>query len=747
MVFFGEDFYYSNYYGSTDTSPEAPSSGLIDIPIDLKFYRTNVDGVYVFHWGFNENFISPSLAALDYTLEIDTVNTFDSSAKTSFTSSTAISYQNGNIRKGFAVPVASRVDNVTQTWYAHVRSFSGSDVSGWSDPIAFTVLPRVEMISAERLLNYLPDGHVYNKEDLRKAVSLRNTNIYTIDTVYGKEFDSVFLERTLTAHNNYISLCRDEYLFDNYGVLFNYAKPQNQQFIEYRNTLESLITSSLVGGTETAIRKVIKSFTGVNPDIQLIRNNSDFFINSVMEVPAETPDGTRTFFSTSSDYIPGTLVVLKDGTVQTPGVDFTENHSTPGFTMASAPSASGPTSTVTISYTPTSLPQNANPLWSRGNNTSIVTESVSSNILHLSVAGTASQNLVYFRSTVSNIGDEFIFDGRLDSPSGTHTSSNTLLLSIHSTVLQRAWGVRLCTDGIYTNVNDALYSMDCRDAHVYKLVIKNDATVDVYVDDVLRMNIPGFVGNFGDNFAVYVTGTCAAEINGWSYTTQVPTASSLQTVFEIGKLGDPEAVVLDLTNNTAITGTTATNGSKTVTGSSTTFTTTFQVGNWITDSAGAYLGEIASIETNTSLTLRNTWIGPTGAIRKVLYNGSMHLSGTNTFTSSDTVVTGVGSQYLTEVQAGDTITDNNMVNTGVVQAVLSDTQLILTSNWAGSTGSNVNARKLIYSSPVTWDRTSLAHGILIRVLNPGHFTLNEEVIKALVLTLVPAHVLVYFEFL
>lgn len=48
--------------------------------------------------------------------------------------------------------------------------------------------------------------------------------------------------------------------------------------------------------------------------------------------------------------------------------------------------------------------------------------------------------------------------------------------------------------------------------------------------------------------------------------------------------------------------------------------------------------------------------------------------------------------------------------------------------------------------PILWDRGTLAAGVIIHVLNPAHFALNQELIRALVTPLLPAHVKVYFVF-
>jgi len=685
MAFYESIFYGSGYYyGPSGT----------DVPQDLRFYRTNVDNVYVFHWGFDENFISPQLKDLEFELELDTVDTFDSSNKISYDHITAIHYQNGDVRKGFAVDVATRLDKTEQTWYARVKTrftyvanyesltdpsgllsvniidvyngteitltssatiglpdptetsnpksfavlnlptnsdqltinvpasttldpgegamyswntssliwekefeflivagdppfpsigdiwfdttiqkfktYDGSQIivlgyaySAWSQSLEFTILEKFEVEEAENILTNLPDYHVYGKEDLRKPVNQRNSNLYTVANMYGCELDQTKLENILAGTNNYISLCRDAQLYDNFGYYFNYRKPQSQEFVEYRVCLENLILGSLVGGTIDGIERVVRSFTGVSPTLEYIRSREDFFLNTIFETPPEAPDGIRTSFSTSSDYRIGSLQVLKNGNVLNPGTDFTENHATPGFDMTVAP-----------------------------------------------------------------------------------------------------------------------------------------LVVDL-----------------------------------------------LQVFFDVGSTPDP--VVFDISNTVTLTGTaTFTNGSYTVTGSGTSFLTELNEGNLITDSTGFALGEVLNITSNIELTLKDPWIGSSGSsvIKKINFNGTRKLTGTVTFTNSDPNVSGSGTLFTSELVPNDIITDNNGTVTGEVLSILDDTNLVLKSAWSGSTGANINARKLIYEEPILWDKVSLSHGLIIRVHNPGQFDLDRSVIETLTTQLVPAHVEVYFEF-
>lgn len=304
MSFYGSGILYnsgSKYVGATSSAAQG-------IPIDLRFYRTTQDMVYVFWWGFDPAFITPALISAGFDLELDTDLSFSSPNLVSFTQLTAITYQNGNVRKGFAVPVAARIDGVEQIWYARVRTHTPSFISDWSQVLTWIIPQKVEQQYAEQLMESLPDSHVYGKGDLLKPPSQRNSNLYVVEDMYGNQLDKVWYENFLTQTDNYVDMCRDEFLEQNYGVLFNFPKPTILQFVDYRWILMNLFLASLVGSTNEAIILTVQSFTGVPPIITNIRDEDDFFLITVQDNPI-VPSGSQSVFNTSQPYIDATLVV------------------------------------------------------------------------------------------------------------------------------------------------------------------------------------------------------------------------------------------------------------------------------------------------------------------------------------------------------------------------------------------------------------------------------------------------------
>jgi hypothetical protein len=341
------------FYGSGQRYVGASSTAAQAIPLDLRFYRTSQDGVYVFWWGFDPAFITPSLRYADFDLELDTTLLFNSPNLVTYTSTTAITFQNGNVRKGFAVPVAPRANGVVQVWYARVRTHSVSITSDWSAAIEWTIPVSVQQSTAEALMNSLPDFHVYGKGDLLKPLDQRNTNLWQVEYMYGNQLDQVYYATFLTGTNNYVDLAVDEVLYQNFGVMFNFSKPNDMQYVDYRWILINMYLGSLAGSTVQAVNLVGQAFTGVYPIITNIRALNDFFLNLIQQgtpnsgvgapvfnSPYTQPaDGVRTQFTFEYHFVASSVQVFKNGARLNPGVDFSEDDAVPGVNMTIAPMA------------------------------------------------------------------------------------------------------------------------------------------------------------------------------------------------------------------------------------------------------------------------------------------------------------------------------------------------------------------------------------------------------------------------
>jgi hypothetical protein len=251
-------------------------------------------------------------------------------------------FQNGNVAKGYQIQVANRQQNPLATYYARVRTLSTTvPVSDYSSTLKFQLLDAVDQSTATGMLTGLPDYHIYDQEVAKLPLSQRNTLLWNILYMYGQQYDNEFLNKELTRLDLYLALTRDEFLFSNWGIYFNFIKPVSMQYVDYRLCIIAMVEASLEGSTAQAIIDIALAFTGVGPLIVSIRDIADFFLTTIRESFITTGTTnvyyitTDPYFLTYSDFITNSLLLVRDSatchSVLTPNIDYYGDAALPGF--------------------------------------------------------------------------------------------------------------------------------------------------------------------------------------------------------------------------------------------------------------------------------------------------------------------------------------------------------------------------------------------------------------------------------
>lgn len=248
-------------------------------------------------------------------------------------------FQNGNEAKGYEIIVPSRALNSGVQLFTRVRTLGSTiAVTNFSETKVVQLLDRFDLVEAENLINNLPDYHIYNKNVLKLPEADRNTLLWKIMVMYGKEIDRALLLKELVKTDNYLTFTRDENLFANFGSFFNFIKPTSMQFVDYRRCLQAMVEASLEGSTDAAINRIVRCFTGVHPTIKTVRDVADFFLTTILEQFSTTGTTNTYQFTENDSFVPGTLMVVRDSATShallTPIQDYTEKVSLPGFTTS-----------------------------------------------------------------------------------------------------------------------------------------------------------------------------------------------------------------------------------------------------------------------------------------------------------------------------------------------------------------------------------------------------------------------------
>jgi hypothetical protein len=691
-------------------------------------------------------------------------------------------FQNGNVAKGYQIQVANRQQNPQATYYARVRTLSTTvPVSDYSSTLTFQLLNAVDQSTAIASLTGLPDYHIYDQEVAKLPLNQRNTLLWNILYMYGKQYDQEFLNKELTRLDLYLSLTRDEYLYDNWGIYFNFVKPVSMQYVDYRLCLIAMVEASLEGSTPQAIINIALAFTGVGPLIVSIRDIADFFLTTIRESFVTTGTTnvyhitTDPYFLTYSDFITNSLLLVRDSAtchaVLTPNVDYYGDAAIPGFITT----ITDPAGVTLTAFYEESEPE---PLLF----------DPSDGLTFSTISGVSTVNFTNYSGFAPGPQGVVFVSPNMWTSDGTKISKVTPSGSVTNYAIAGAVNLNtLAFDG--TN----LWGCDNSTSNVFKISLSgtllntystgSNGGLDIKFDGT-NMWITGgtgiskitpsgsatlhsYAGGL-DNLAFDGTNMWATDTGGNNIVKVTPSGS--MTVYAIPGTG-PYSVAFDGTN--MWTGNIGDNSVTKVTpsGSGTRYTglggpprgIAFDGVNMWT--ANYTANDISVIAPTGSV--QN--FGPTPSTQpfKLAWDGSsmwiVELSGsiakatpviipgvieTVTFTTGSSNVTGQNTQFSSQLVVGNQIGDGQVWES--VQFITNNVLLTLSEPWPGNS-ETVPLLRLNYTDTQIppnhiWDKLEEAFGLEIQINNPGDFNLNQQLIENLINLILPAHIKVYYIF-
>lgn len=123
---------------------------------------------------------------------------------------------------------------------------------GWKDLL--------EQDIVRNLLQYLPDGPVYRKDE-------RSTNINFFYQTLDYFLQRFLTQLSLAAGNSNILTCEDEQVYNRHGILAKYLKVPTQTFEDYKNIVKGLYTCYIKGPTVASIKEGVEMFAAREPEI------------------------------------------------------------------------------------------------------------------------------------------------------------------------------------------------------------------------------------------------------------------------------------------------------------------------------------------------------------------------------------------------------------------------------------------------------------------------------------------------
>lgn len=251
---------------------------------------------------FNQN--------IDFKLQIDNVETFDSINLKEYTFSQLKQTYRGNIVYSAIIDFNKNKFEETTYYFRvklspvdtsyNIKTSEEEKVTGiifndtWSKTHKFIIDKNYTKDLVETMYNMVVDFNAYNKE-------AKSANMYyifqAIADVLNKEFKLTIDEK----NKKFINKSLPDYLSETFGVLFKFSNTENISMEEYRRILRSLIIAYQHGGAWNYIKEVLKYLLGQTPELYTLKNFYPWILRS-SAIPDPQRFSDRNYYNPESNY-------------------------------------------------------------------------------------------------------------------------------------------------------------------------------------------------------------------------------------------------------------------------------------------------------------------------------------------------------------------------------------------------------------------------------------------------------------
>jgi hypothetical protein len=289
----------------------------VPAPINLHSYLSSTDGIQVFYWSIDCTGLPAglTLSQFKFQLCIDTVGSetivppFDGSTGNlrCFTDDDALTgfgigqfgddgfgiggfeggsrgffnYRRGQLVFAYEIVMPMRQPNLETPYWWKVRIISPTLESVYSDPELVLRDQSLHREITASLFGKIPDDNAYTKD-------ANSTNVYTLMKEFARQIELMRFEAKRTKNDIYIDKTRDENVYNNFGILYEYKKPTNVTPAEYKEQIRRIKEAFELAGTIGALNIFLQVFTCEEETLTLIRSLTGFRIFDATDFPLET---------------------------------------------------------------------------------------------------------------------------------------------------------------------------------------------------------------------------------------------------------------------------------------------------------------------------------------------------------------------------------------------------------------------------------------------------------------------------
>lgn len=296
------------------------------------------DGLIDISWAIDTNIIRQELLKkgilkilnlhenIDFIIQIDSANTFDSINLKEYIFSEVNKKYIGNIV--FSAIVPFNKDKFEETsYYLRIKVIENEVVyntlieqetqtsitinDSWSDTLKFNIPKNYTKDLVETMYKMVADFNAYSKE-------AKSANMYYIFQAVATQLNTQFKYITDEKNKHFINKSLPDSLVNIFGILFKFSDAYGISMEEYRRIIKNLIIGYQNGGAWNYIAEVLKYLIGYKPELVTLKNfypwilrreNKEYTENPETQKPIEDPD-----WSVRNYYNPMTNFYLYDET-------------------------------------------------------------------------------------------------------------------------------------------------------------------------------------------------------------------------------------------------------------------------------------------------------------------------------------------------------------------------------------------------------------------------------------------------
>ena len=250
------------------------------------------DGLLDLSWSLNADYLKSLIEAectkildfkniVDFDIQIDTTNTFDSINLQTYNFSQIDKKYVGNIVYSVVIPFNKNKFEETQ-YYFRVKINSNSQaytamINGrqnvftlniedvWTEPLQFTIRKNYTKDIIEIMYRTVADFNAYNKE-------AKSANFYYLFQAFATTLNQEFTYVQNLKENHFINKALPDDLKNSFGELFKFTNVYGLSMEEYRRILRTLIIGYQHGGAWNYIKEVLKYLIGYTPELFTLKN-------------------------------------------------------------------------------------------------------------------------------------------------------------------------------------------------------------------------------------------------------------------------------------------------------------------------------------------------------------------------------------------------------------------------------------------------------------------------------------------